>query len=393
MLCSFGAYATGENERVTSMGYVTEELADRQDKFDKLGADTAVTYSGSNNGEIGSRAIAGDLGAESNTSSTAIPTVGAVDTKLENKQDELDLPANTVLMNTGVAGEPAAKGIYQTSGDYNTQVDSLVDAATFNAALQNAINSELSCAQRKDPNDPTSKCLLFNIFAPTQNLMIPNTYTRLEYLEGTGPQYINTGIVANSDNFRIVVKFNVLQFRGSAYGEYYYDGVLGNYAGENYNTYRILLRAKQGNCTASDINCNLAFSGYANTRASGGVTISAYRINLNTDYIIDMSQDMSMVNGQVEPRRTVVQAEANTRPIRLFAGGSGGTYNTSHTRIYYFSLYNGGTLVRDMIPARRNSDGELGMYDTVSGTFFTNAGNGTFIAGPELSSNIYLPMN
>ena len=165
--CAVSAYATGGNERVTSMGYVTEELETRQDKFDKLGVDNAMTYSGTTDGAVGSRTITSDLGAETNTSSTAIPTVGAVDAKLENKQDELDFAANTVLMNTGTAGEPTAKGIYQSSGDYNSQTDSLVDAATFNAALQTAINSELSCAQRKIPNDPTSKCLLFNIFAPT----------------------------------------------------------------------------------------------------------------------------------------------------------------------------------------------------------------------------------
>ena len=166
MLCATGAYATGENERVTSMGYVTEELADRQDKFQKLGADTAMTYSGTTDGSVGSRTITGDLGSESNTTNTAIPTVGAVDAKLENKQDELDFAANTVLMNTGTAGAPSAKGIYDDTGSYLDQADSLIDAATFNAALQNAINSELSCAQRKDPNDPTSKCLLFNIFSP-----------------------------------------------------------------------------------------------------------------------------------------------------------------------------------------------------------------------------------
>ena len=166
MLCSFGAYATGENERVTSMGYVTEELETRQDKFDKLGVDNAMTYSGTTDGAVGSRTITSDLGAESNTSSTSLPTVGAVDTKLDNKQDKLDFAANTVLMNTGTAGEPAAKGIYDDSGSYAEQADSLIDVATFNAALQNAINSELSCAQRKDPNDPTSKCLLFNIFTP-----------------------------------------------------------------------------------------------------------------------------------------------------------------------------------------------------------------------------------
>ncbi len=166
MVGAVTVYAAGENERATSVGYVTEELETRQDKFQKLGADTAMTYSGSTDGAIGSRAITGNLGAETNTSATTLPTVGAVNTKVANKQDELDFAANTVLMNTGVAGAPAAKGIYDDSGSYAEQADSLIEAATFNSALQNAINSEFTCAERKDPNDPTSKCLLFNIFAP-----------------------------------------------------------------------------------------------------------------------------------------------------------------------------------------------------------------------------------
>ena len=44
-----------------------------------------------------------------------------------------------------------------------------------------------------------------------------------------------------------------------------------------------------------------------------------------------------------------------------------------------------GDLVFNGIPARRDSDGVLGIYDTVSNNFFTNAGTGTFIAGPELN--------
>ncbi len=174
--CVVGAYAAGENERATSMGYVTEELETRQDKFQKLGADTAMTYSGTTDGAIGSRAITGNLGAETNTGATTLPTVGGVNTKVANKQDELNFAANTVLMNTGVAGAPAAKGIYDDSGSYADQQSSLIEAATFNAALQNAINSEFTCAQRKDPHDPTSKCLLFNIFAPvapSKNLFNP----------------------------------------------------------------------------------------------------------------------------------------------------------------------------------------------------------------------------
>ena len=46
-------------------------------------------------------------------------------------------------------------------------------------------------------------------------------------------------------------------------------------------------------------------------------------------------------------------------------------------------MYDNNTLVRDMIPVRRNSDNAVGMYDRVSDTFFANAGTGTFTAGAD----------
>jgi hypothetical protein len=53
-----------------------------------------------------------------------------------------------------------------------------------------------------------------------------------------------------------------------------------------------------------------------------------------------------------------------------------------YARLYYTKMWKNGTLVRYLIPAKRNSDNVVGMYDTVSKTFFTNAGSGAFIAGP-----------
>ena len=47
-------------------------------------------------------------------------------------------------------------------------------------------------------------------------------------------------------------------------------------------------------------------------------------------------------------------------------------------------LWDNDILVRDFIPIKRNSDNAVGMFDTVSGQFFTNVGVGNFIAGPEI---------
>ena len=166
LFCATGAFAAGENQVATSQAYVAEELATRQDNFQKLGADTAMTYSGSTDGAVGSRTITSNLGAETNTSNTSLPTVGGIDTKLATQQDKLDFSANTVLVNTGVAGTPDAKAIYDDTDSYATQQNALIDAATLNAAVQTAINSELVCAERKDPNDPNSPCYLFDIVTP-----------------------------------------------------------------------------------------------------------------------------------------------------------------------------------------------------------------------------------
>ena len=39
------------------------------------------------------------------------------------------------------------------------------------------------------------------------------------------------------------------------------------------------------------------------------------------------------------------------------------------------------------VPARRASDGAVGMYDTVGGTFLGNSGSGAFKAGPEVATS------
>ena len=55
-------------------------------------------------------------------------------------------------------------------------------------------------------------------------------------------------------------------------------------------------------------------------------------------------------------------------------------------KYYYFKISNNETeeLIANFIPCRRKSDNKPGMYDTVSGEFFTNQGTGEFICGPDV---------
>ena len=51
------------------------------------------------------------------------------------------------------------------------------------------------------------------------------------------------------------------------------------------------------------------------------------------------------------------------------------------TRIYSMTMYFNGVKIAEFVPAMRNSDSEVGMYDIVRNQFLTNAGTGTFSYG------------
>jgi hypothetical protein len=170
IICSIGVAYADDKSTVTSLKYVTDELNTRQDKF---GANDgkAMTFTNVAGGNL-PRDVKASLGTS--TSDNGLPTVSAVNTGLENKQDEIGAAnTNTVVTYTGTPGTLGQKGIYQDTGTYAAQSDNLIQASTFNAALRNGLNNEFVCADR----DPVSnQCWLWSI---------DNAYTE-NYVSATG---------------------------------------------------------------------------------------------------------------------------------------------------------------------------------------------------------------
>ena len=80
---------------------------------------------------------------------------------------------NTVVMNTGTAGEIGEKAIYDTTTAYGAQSDALVTAAAFNSAVQNALESEFVCVEWLGDVHDNAHCLLYqiqNAYHPSKNL-------------------------------------------------------------------------------------------------------------------------------------------------------------------------------------------------------------------------------
>lgn len=181
----------------------------------------------------------------------------------------------------------------------------------------------------------------------------------IEYLQTDGNAYINTLLASGNDAMEF--KFRVTSF--SSYG-----AIFGNYVAEASNVYRLILtNANNGTY-------------YANAGNKAGNALTVTSININRDHVVSMNRTAITVDGRSLSFANT-QGAQNTTNYALFARNINGERINSGTRIYYFKITQGDTLVRDFIPVRV---GQVGyMYDKVSGQLFANAGSGNFIIGND----------
>lgn len=184
---------------------------------------------------------------------------------------------------------------------------------------------------------------------------LPSGYTQIAYLQSTGTQYIDSGVKGDS-NVRVTADFEITAF-GS--GTTFIFGAQGT------DSIRYTLGMTSAGAFRSD---------FGTAMASGSAA------SLNTRYSADKNENVCTVGGQ-----TLTSAAATftgTTNIYLFAR-SYSSISCSKIKMYRCKMYKAGALVRDLVPAR-NAAGTLGLYDTVNGTFYTNAGTGTFTAGADI---------
>lgn len=195
---------------------------------------------------------------------------------------------------------------------------------------------------------------------------IPKEYQEVEYINMPSGAYINTGWIPSNDSvFRI--KFKVIR------GNYFWG------CGSN-------PRLAAAYSEPSIIKV------YNPTNSKNGV----YQVANVANKAIDIETYTSVefcsltIDGNTESRLGDGGGGWNVLynsalPMLLGAW----SYNATTTRhgemdLYYSKASVSGVDVFEMIPCYRKSDGVIGVYDTVSKTFFTNAGTGSFIKGADI---------
>ena len=112
--------------------------------------------------------------------------------------------------------------------------------------------------------------------------------------------------------------------------------------------------------------------------------IMRVKIEIDKDLAKVTYVDNPEVTDSVEINATSISENVDSHICLFGRKGQNGYERFSKARIYEYLYYEGDTLLRHMYPAKRESDGELGMYDVVNNVFYTNPGTGTFIKGPEV---------
>ena len=360
IICAlFVGFAYAENETVvTSKKFVDDALAQKQPKFDGLGNDKLMLYSNTTDGVVASRDIVTTLG--NSTSANTIPTVGAINAGLNTKQDTLNGDAGWVAENTGIAGAVVQKPVYSATNNYS---NALVEVETLNNAVINAVNSELTVVPGVGWTINTAANLNLLPMPQTYNDVPPGGYTRLEYIESTGFEQIDTGISGlNSGDWTIYTKWMLTGEPKEDWGR-----VISAYSSDAQNTYRIILMQK-------------SLTGYLfNGNSRGGNGGVSKRLYANQIHEGTITNGYVIVDGsKVETRYQGTDISANS-PIIVFGNGFVG-------RQYHSYIQHNDATVANLVPARRNSDNEIGLYDTVRNIFLTNTtGTGTFTAGPDVN--------
>lgn len=181
-------------------------------------------------------------------------------------------------------------------------------------------------------------------------MALPNGYTKLEYIESTGTQYISTGITP-TENTKVVIEFNSSSSSGVVFGQ---D------SGYKVNAFMFAMTVVVFDSTKKDISIS------ANAKHTVQVAPKAFKVdNGSSQYIY-----ANKVNAAY--------------PMFLFGNNRKGKFSEGVAmKLYSFKVYENDVLIADYIPCKQGN--AVGLYDDVAGAMNLSLGTGDFTAGPSIS--------
>lgn len=203
---------------------------------------------------------------------------------------------------------------------------------------------------------------------PSGGSVVPEGYTELPYIESSGTQYIDTGVSGQGG-----VKVKGTLCFVSAVDQY--DTICGSQAsgGTTDRNAQIMRYAR-----TNDYAC-WSGSRYDDTRVTIVYDDLVDVTCDNRNSAVVLVQETATATGSYgSPDASGGRSSNNLFLFALNDGGTAGYFSAA--KIKHLEIIDTtGTKVRDFYAAKRNSDNELGLWDAVTNSFYTNQGTGTFI--------------
>ena len=198
----------------------------------------------------------------------------------------------------------------------------------------------------------------------------------VEYLESTGTQYIDTGIVPTSSMNAKIDFYTPSTAPGT---EQHILGAMGGDGAQNGSRYQFL-----GVIMRNYNMWRTAYGQFESNYNNWGTAI--YNKKLHFDITLQNGISTVYINNSTTPDWTLTRETYVTTPssIYMFALNNGGEpilYSTC--RIYSCSISHNGTLLRDYIPAV-DQTGKAFFFDRVTHTIYDNAGSGESFKYPPV---------
>ena len=198
------------------------------------------------------------------------------------------------------------------------------------------------------------------------NMLINGTnYSRLNYIESSGTQYIDTLIKVKSSLY-IEMKFNQT---------------------DNGEMHQCLFGGREQLSTGSYGVYNNTSQIFIDYGITSSFNVSPNYIGIDTILTLDNNKlTLNNDNGSTE-----YLATENTFSYanNLFLFGMNHidteTVDLTNMKLYYCIIYDTDTneMLRYFVPVRTNDNSQIGLYDIINNVLYTNSGTGTFISGGD----------
>lgn len=186
-------------------------------------------------------------------------------------------------------------------------------------------------------------------------ILLPKEYQEVEYLESSGTQYIDLDKTLNVNDYYFYFKVMPLKVSGNATNSY--NGIMGKNSSPQVGWYN-------GGWTVGN-----ASSTTPDPPVVGQIYELEYSKDFDGNYCVDGQETGLRRRGSMSCYLFYVESRSTNAIARLYKA---------------YAVDKAGGYVYNLIPCYRISNSTPGMYDTVSGKFYTNSGTGNFILGPEV---------